>query len=460
MPRIQFSDVTPPERRSIRDVPIPSGGKRKVPISIKPTPKTEPVDFNSKIAEITEKKNDGPYEYYYPKNEKGSGQYEGGDNKSKKKFIFGGIAILVVVVFIVGMMTVFASATINIVPKNQDVEVNMKITATNEAEEGVIGYEVVKLSKSKNVSVPTTGEEAVEVKASGKIMVYNNFSSEPQRLIIRTRFETKEGLIYRIPESIVVPGKTVKNGVETPGSKEIEVFADEPGDKYNIKKTDFNIPGFKNDANRYENFYARSITEMTGGFVGKRKTVLPTDKQTALQNIDSEVQADLEKDLQSKIPDGMTLLSGSILYKSKELPQKEESSSVVIEKEVTAYAVMLNTQNLSDQITKQYVSESPNWSGIKSEIKNFLLLNVAGMPNDLKTGDKISLQIKGKAKVWAKIDTNIINQKLLGAPKKEVAKLMDEFAGISSITATIRPIWKQSFPKDSLKIHVQTIINE
>ena len=107
------------------------------------------------------------------------------------------------------------------------------------------------------------------------------------------------------------------------------------GDKYNIKKTDFNIPGFKNDANRYENFYARSITEMTGGFVGKRKTALPTDKQTALQNIDSEVQAYLEKDLQSKIPDGMTfLLSGSILYKSKELPQKEESSSVVIEKKL------------------------------------------------------------------------------------------------------------------------------
>ena len=121
----------------------------------------------------------------------------------------------------------------------------MKITATNEAEEGVIGYEVVKLSKSKNVSVPTTGEEAVEVKASGKIMVYNNFSSEPQRLIIRTRFETKEGLIYRIPESIVVPGKTVKNGVETPGSKEIGVFADEPGDKYNIKRQILISPDLK-----------------------------------------------------------------------------------------------------------------------------------------------------------------------------------------------------------------------
>lgn len=462
MPRIQFSDVTPPERRSIRDVPIPSGGKRKVPIFIKPeNSQNSPVpSFNSKMSETTEKKKDGPYEYYYPKNKIEPEQSCDNFGKSKKKFVFGGIALFVVAIFIIGMMTVFASATINIVPKNQNVDVNMTIIATSKTEEGAVSYEVIKISKSKNVSVPATGEEAVEVKASGKIMIYNNFSSEPQRLIIRTRFETKEGLIYRIPESVIVPGKTIKNGTETPGSVEVEIFADEPGDKYNIKKTDFTIPGFKNDTNRYKNFYARSVTEMVGGFVGKRKTILPTDKQTALQNIDLEVQADLKKDLQSKIPDGLTLLSDSVLFKSNELPQKESGSSVIVEKEITAYAIMLNAQNLSDQITKQYVSESPNWSGIESEIKNFSLLNVAEMPNDLKTGEKINLQINGKVKVWAKIDTNIINQRLLGVPKKEVAKLMDEFAGISSITATIRPIWKQSFPRDSLKIHVQTLTNE
>ncbi len=442
MPRIQFSDVVPPERRSIRDVPIPSGGKRKVPIVINPektqAPKIEPL-----VSEIAEKKNSSAYEYYYPKEKKEPEKYGNGYVKLKRKpWIFGAIIVILIAVFIASMMTIFASANINIVPKSQKVDVNMKITTD---------YEVIKFSKSKSLSVPATGEEAVEIKASGKIMIYNNFSSESQRLIVRTRFETKEGLIYRIAESVAVPGN---------GSVEAEIFADESGDKYNIKKTDFTIPGFKNDANRYKNFYARSVTDITGGFVGKRKTVLPNEKQMALLNIDSELKADLERDLQSKVPTGLTLLSGSILYNSKELPQKEDGSSVIIEKETTAYAVMLNAQNLSDQITKQYISELPDWNGIKSEIKDFSLLNVAKMPSDLKTGEKIDLQINGKAMAWASINTDTISQKLLGAPKKEAARLMDEFPGISTITAIIRPVWKQSFPDDPLKIHVQAIYNK
>lgn len=455
MPRIQFSDVTPPERRSIRDVPIPNSGKRKVPIVIKPTPKEV-------VSEVVEKKDSSVYEYYYPKNKKESEQFVSDDfNKSKRKqWVFGTIAIILIAIFIVSMMTVFASATITVIPKSESLEVDLKIVATNDTTENSIRYEVLKLSKTKTISVPATGEEAVEIKALGKIMIYNNFSFEPQRLIVRTRFESPEGLIYRIPESIVVPGKSLKNGVETPGSIEVEVFADEAGEKYNIKKTDFTIPGFKSDANRYKNLYARSVTEMTGGFVGKRKTVLATEKQAVLQNISSETEADLEKDLRLKVPEGLTLLSGSIVYESKELPLKDEGSSVALGKEVTAYAIMLNSQDLSNRIITEYVSGLPAWYNIKSEIKDFSLLNVMDKPKSLETGEKINLQIKGKTTVLASIDTNTINQRLSGAPKKEVAKLMIDLTGISSITAAIRPIWKQSFPKDPSKIRVEISQNK
>jgi hypothetical protein len=264
-------------------------------------------------------------------------------------------------------------------------------------------------------------------------------------------------LIYRIPESVVVPGKTVKNGVETPGSIEVEVFADEVGEKYNIKKTDFTVPGFKNDADRYKNFYARSSTEIAGGFVGKRKTMLPADKQTALQKIDTEVQTDLKKDLESKVPEGLTLLSGSIIYKSKELPAKEEASSVIVGEEVTAYALMLNKQDLSKEITDEYVSESADWLNIEPTVKDFSLLNVVSLPDNLEANEKIDLQINGKAKILAGINTDTISQRLLGTPKGEVAKLMDEFAGISNIKIAVRPIWKQSFPQDPSKIHVQIV---
>lgn len=436
MPRVQFSDVTPPERRSIRDIPIPRSGNRKIPITInKPEKVSAPEIYETpqKIVNNFDKP------------------------RSKKKYLWGGIAVVAVLIFIVGMMTVFASATINIVPKSQEIAVDMKIVGTNEAEKDGVKYEIIKLSKSKTVSIPATGEEAVELKASGKIVIYNNFSTEPQRLIIRTRFETPEGLIFRIPESVVIPGKTTKNGVETPGSIEVTVFADEAGDKYNIKKTDFTIPGFKTDAERFKKLYARSSTEMSGGFVGKMKTVLPADKQLAMQNIDLEVQTDLKKELETKIPEGLTLLSNSIVYKSKELPPKEESSSVTMGKEITAYAVMLNTKDLSNKITAEYVSKLEDWNNIKSVVNNFSALNVAGMPTDLGSNTDLNLQISGQVKVLADIDTDLISQRLLGAPKKDVAKLIDEFAGISSITAAIRPIWKLSFPENPSKIYVQTV---
>jgi hypothetical protein len=449
MPRVQFSDVTPPERRSIRDIPIPNSGKRKVPIVIRPPKESYPEEEDE--SEVIKNRNDESEKYGGYSRPSSIGGYG-----RKKSWIFGIAIFILIVGFIVGMMTVFASATIAITPKSQSIDVDMKITGTGDKQEGAVRYEVIKLSESKTASVPATGEEAVELKASGKIVIYNNFSADPQRLITRTRFESPEGLIYRISESVVVLGKTVKNGVETPGSIEAQVFADEAGEKYNIKKSDFTIPGFKNDASRYKNFYARASTDMTGGFVGKQKTVLPADKQTALQNIDTETEANLQKELASKVPDGLTLLSDSIIYKSQELPQKEESSSVLMGKEVTAYAIMLNTQDLSDQITKEYISKLAEWKDIKPVVKNFSLLKITGKPDSLDAGGKIDLQINGQAKVWASIDTNVINQKLVGAPKKEAANLMNEFAGISSIMTTIRPIWKQSFPNNPLKIHVQT----
>ncbi len=475
MPRIQFSDVTPPERRSIRDIPIPNGGKRKSPPMVaKPdiTPKSSPKEevFINKIQKddtpqenyspILENKNESAYEYYYPKERQVPEKHINVSKSKKGKFIFGGIASLVIIGFIVGMMTVFASATIEITPKSQDVAVDMKISASLETDIETVKYEVIKLAKTKSVSVPAVGEEVVELKASGKIIVYNNFSTEPQRLIIRTRFESPKGLIYRIPESIIVPGKTIKDGKTVPGSIEVEVFADEAGEKYNIEKTDFTIPGFKTDSARYSGFYARSSTDLTGGFIGNKKTVLPADKQTALQKIQSETEGELQKELQSKIPEDLALLQDSIIFKSKELPTKDEGSSVLLEQEVTAYAITLNTKSLSEKIISEYVASSSEWQNIKAEVQDFSGLKMSGIPENPESGEKMDLQISGTAKVRADIDVDAIAQRLINAPKKDAAKLIDEFAGISSITSTLRPIWKQNFPKDIYRLHVEVTPNK
>lgn len=466
MPKVQFSDVVPPEKRSIRNIPIPSSGRRKAPIIIKPEPISQKQpDYTVAAGKISDfqrpeethdMRENKAYEYYYPKESQVPKVASPVSKGGKRKYLFFGASGLLVAAFLVAMMTVFASATVSITPKTQALDVTTDILATVEASEKSVRYEILKLTKSKTVSVPALGEESVEKEARGKIMIYNNFSAEPQRLIVRTRFETPEGLIYRIPESVVVPGKTSAG----PGSVEVEVVADEPGDKYNIKKTDFTIPGFKNDAERYKSFYARSVTEMAGGFVGKMKTVKEEDKKVAFDQIESETKSALEQELRSKIPSGLVLLPNALVYESKELPQVDESVSVTLGREVTAYAVLLNATDLSNRIIEKYISSYPEWQSIKSSVQDFAGLQITKKPERFAAPEKIELAIAGKAGLVAEIDNELIGEKLVGMPKKEVTKIMDEFAGISSITVTIRPIWKQSFPSDPLKIKVKTTNRE
>lgn len=469
MAKVPFSDVVPPDKRSIRNIQISRVSKKKSPVIIKPE-----EDLNTKVqveSPVVAKISDlemnnarkGPaYEYYYPKNQN-SGLSQGGvptdrGRDNKKRLLFTGAIIFVAGIFLVSMMTVFSSASILITPKTQDISVAVDIVVAKEGGEGFVGYEVVKLSRKEVLPVQAKGEESVEVKSRGKIVIYNDFSSDPQRLIARTRFESPDGLIYRIPESVVVPGKIVKNGVSTPGSIEVEVFADEPGEKYNIKKTDFTVPGFKNDPERYKQFFARSSTDMSGGFVGKRKTVLPEAREEALANTESEAKIKLEREISSKIPKGLTLLKEAIVYDSSELPQTEDSSGVLIGKEVTAYAILLNSQNLSNKISSEYSDQISGWVNTGSFINDFSSLSITNSidKSALETNGKIAVNIKGEAKLIADIDLEDIKNRLIGANKKEAANIVDEFGGISSIKVTLRPIWKRSFPGDASKITIQT----
>lgn len=478
MAKIQFSDVTPPDKRSIRNIPIPAGGKRKVPVVIKSEPKvvkaeprvpiqtTTPSlsslagDFNQNKA-----KEDKAYEYYYPKSQGTPVSQDLGTNFNKrsgsgKKFIFGGLIFLVIGGFALFMMTVFASATITVDPKDQMLKVELPVVGTLEIDPSAVRYEVLKVSKSETLSVAPTGEEEVELKAKGRIMVYNNFSTEPQRLIVRTRFETAQGLIYRIPESIVVPGKKLVNGVSEPGQIEVEVFADEAGEKYNIKKVDFTIPGFKNDPDRYKNFYAKSVTEMSGGFVGKQKMVTTEAKNAALANTEAAAKDFLQNDLKAKLGDESVLLSDGIIFETKALPQTEEGGQVVLGSEVTAYAILLNKQDLVARIKNRYLNDYPDWLNIDSTIYDFSGIKVIKKPDRVEAGQKLELELLGEAKLVALVDTKLISERLVGKNKGEAAKLIREIPGIDSLTTTLRPTWKRSFPEDPSKITVELLLQE
>ena len=63
---------------------------------------------------------------------------------------------------------------------------------------GTLTYTTDAFDFEDSAVVVTQGTERVEERAHGRITVVNNYSATPVKLIKNTRFETPDGLIFRI----------------------------------------------------------------------------------------------------------------------------------------------------------------------------------------------------------------------------------------------------------------------
>jgi len=133
--------------------------------------------------------------------------------------------------------------------------------------EGVLLGETLKLAipinnvqpKLAQLKAGTENLKWLASRAYGTMTIFND-TDIPQRFIRNTRFESPNGKIFRIPQSVTIPAKTGN----VPGSITSTVFADTTGPEYNIPPTNFTVPGFKG-TDRYNLFYGRSYQPMSGG---------------------------------------------------------------------------------------------------------------------------------------------------------------------------------------------------
>lgn len=378
----------------------------------------------------------------------------------------GGLAVIGA--FLYGLF--FHSAVLVITPKHADVAfTNQEFIAgeTQTAENDPLAFQLMTLSEEASADLTATGEKNVTNKSSGKIVIYNDFGPQPQPLIKNTRFQTPDGKIYRIRNSIVIPGQKVADGKKIPGSFEVDVYADAAGAEYNIELVDFTIPGFKGSP-RYEKFYARSKTPMTGGASGLMKVVSPADIQKAKDMLTVELKEKLSAQVAAQKPKGTVLYKDAVFYSFTDSMDNDTTTKSADDKSVklimkgSLTAVLFNAEDLSKHIMKVSVTPvdvSLNDRILITDIEalGFAPKNVGGIP--VKEGDIFSFTLNGAASAVWQVDTAALAGKLAGLKKADYKNVFAEFPGIEKANAHIRPFWKTKFPSDAAKIRVEITPN-
>lgn len=378
------------------------------------------------------------------------------EGRSKKvSYIIGFITILVLAF---GISALFRSAQIKIAPREEVKTLNDVFVAKKDISPNNLGFQVVSITKDveKTVdSIDTSGSQKVEKKSQGKIIIYNNFGSEPQKLVATTRFQTPEGLIFRITSAVTIPGKTVKDGKTIPGSVEADVEADKVGPSYNIGLKDFTIPGLKGDP-KYKAIYARSKTEMTGGFSGVQKVVNPDVLTKLEKEMEDGLKNSLSNDLVNQIPADFILFPSGLTYKYDSVTQTAlANGNVVLKKKGQTMAVIFDKSGLSKAIQAKVLPEALN-STVKIANLDKLVFAYASSTSVSNSTQSISFTLSGSPDfVWV-VDENKLKTDLLGLSKTSAKSVIASYSSVKEAWILTRPFWNQNIPSDAKKV---TIIN-
>ena len=351
-----------------------------------------------------------------------------------------------------------------ITPKKENVKFEKEITIDKnvnsvDLEAKKIPGQFFQVESMQTKEFPTTGEKEVEEKASGKIIVYNQYSSSSQTLVKTTRFKSSDGKIFRLTATTTIPGATIEEGKIIASSKEVEVIADEAGEAYNIGPADFTIPGFEGTP-KYTAFYGKSTEAMTGGAKGKMKVATADDISGATQIVTLELKDKVSKEFQGKIPKDLKSLEDS-----QDLEVVESKSSLKADQpgEKFTVSVKIKASGLAfkEQDALYYIQRSvgDEISGDKALLLSTIKINYLISKLDLSQG-KATYDCSVEAEAVPNIDEQKIKNDLVGKNESEVRKYLSSLPEIDSAKVVFWPFWVKKVPNNKDRIKVLTKIKE
>lgn len=366
--------------------------------------------------------------------------------RSGKKFpVVTALVALAVVLVSVGALFAFSGAEVKVTATENQTSVIGEFIATAGA--GDLPFEIITVEKTATLSVPSEGTETVNQSAQGTITIENK-QDTPQQLIKNTRFETPDGLIFRIRDSVTVPAA---RGTE-PGRLNATVYADATGDAYNIGPSTFTLPGLAGGAT-FTLVTARSEEAMKGGFAGPRPSVSASTRETKAGDLRAELERGMGEALAAAVPEGYVLLPGASRVTYEPQPdQAGAGNNVELAEKGIARGVVFPKEALARSIALQVVGSYRDQPITLKDATALTLTPVGDLPEAGAT--EFAFALSGNATVLWLVDESRIAGAVAGKSRDAATTLLSGFPEVERADLVVRPFWQGSFPKDPAKIDV------
>ncbi len=366
-------------------------------------------------------------------------------NRLVKFFIGMGILLLAAAAYLI-----LPKANIRLLLREIPVKVTIPVAISKSVSSpnlvsGIIPGQYFLLTKSGSKTIETAIDaENLPLKTGGSIDIYNAYSSAPQKLVAQTRFETKDGKIFRIQKPVTVPGAKMSGSSLIPSSIKAEVVSDGAGEEYQIGPSYFTIPGFK-DSPKYAGFYAKSTESMIS--IKDSSTVASWQIEKTKQDLQNSLENELKNDTMNTFKDSdLKLINGASTVKIDEF----NADSQTVSMKITWQAIFFREKDFRALVNYAVSNKYP-------DLKNFDFEDSITYPqvtrSDFKKGEIFLTFELNKANALT-VDLDGLRQELAGLDENDMRNIISSKNFINSAIISLWPFWVKKAPDSSNKINI------
>jgi hypothetical protein len=435
----KFQDIIPPERRSIRNIPLanrldsdesyekPTAIRkktviRKAPVVSEPSPK--------KIQKLLEIENGN-----------------GGRGKS-----MWAIAIVCIVILVFVVVSKFANATVSLVVSAKPIALSDSfVLSHNSSTTDAIDYDVITLSLSAPVpasALISTTTPVIIKKATGTVTITNNYSKSSQILVKNTRLESPDGKIFYLDNRVVVPGQKTSSTGLIVGTVSATITAEKGGQEYNYDSTSFTFPALKSSS-KYQTITAKSKTAISGGLNSMGK---PLVDKNALADIQKALEDKAVAQIYTQKSQDTEMFSGGI-QDSIDVDASNTAS-------LTITALLINKFDLATELNKQ----KNLGLNLLPDVTGNLIFGTSSvsvkLPTDIKLANLDSdgtfkIGLSGTTTITSDLSTDTLQHELAGLNQKTAETRLKDKIGVDAVLVEMWPWWVNTIPKEPSRINIK-----